>query len=132
MTEIDNLFPISLFDKESLSVLALKLEKYGTLSCVREQNRIVAMCAGYANDIQNRQGYISVVAVLPEYSNKGYGKVAVQGFLKKTKGAGMSSVYLYADSENSAALHMYKKLGFSEWNIVVEPRPKDKHLIIQL
>ena len=53
LTEIDNLFPISLFDKESLSVLALKLEKYGTLSCVREQNRIVAMCAGYANDIQN-------------------------------------------------------------------------------
>lgn len=43
------------------------------------------MCAGYANDLQNRRGYISVVAVLPEYSNKGYGKVAVQGFLKKAK-----------------------------------------------
>lgn len=56
--------------------------------------------------------YISVVAVLPEYSNKGYGKVAVQGFLKKAKSAGMLEVHLYADSENSSALHMYESWAF--------------------
>lgn len=102
------------------------------ISYVREQDRIVAMCAGYANDLQARRGYISVVAVLPEYSNKGYGKVAVQGFLEKAKSAGMLTVHLYADSKNSAALHMYEKLGFSDWNVVEEPRPNDKHLIKQL
>lgn len=113
-------------------MLASKLEKYGTISYVREQNRIVAMCAGYTNDLQNRRGYISVVAVLPEYSNKGYGKIAVQGFLKKAKSVGMLAVHLYADSENSAALHMYDKLGFSDWKVVGEPRPNDRHLIKKL
>lgn len=132
LTRIDNLFPISLSNKEALAVLASKLEKYGTISYVREQNRIVAMCAGYTNDLHNRRGYISVVAVLPEYSNKGYGKVAVQGFLKKAKSAGMLAVHLYADSENSTALYMYEKLGFSDWKVVGEPRPNDRHLIKKL
>lgn len=53
LTRIDNLFPISLSDKESLSVLSSKLEKYGTISYVkRTESWIVAMCAGYANDLQ--------------------------------------------------------------------------------
>ena len=90
MTRIDNLFPIPLSNKESLAILSSKLEKYGTISYIREQGRIISMCAGYANNLQEQRGYISVVAVLPEYSNKGYGKVAVQGFLEKAKNAGMS------------------------------------------
>lgn len=74
-------------------------------------------------------GYISVVASLPEYTNKGYGKVAVQGFIEKAKDAGMKAIHLYADRENEVALNMYKKLEFVDWVLPNEPRPEDKHLI---
>ena len=102
-------------------MLASKFEKYGTVSYVRENGKIIAICAGYTNDQVQRLGYISVVASLPEYTNKGYGKVAVQGFIE--------AIHLYADKENKAALNMYGKLGFVDWIIPDERRPEDKHLI---
>lgn len=110
-------------------MLASKFEKYGTVSYVRENGKIIAICAGYTNDREQRLGYISVVASLPEYTNKGYGKIAVKGFIEKAKDAGMKAIHLYADRGNKAALNMYGKLGFVDWNIPDEPRLKDKHLI---
>lgn len=90
---------------------------------------MIALCAGYTNDQEHRLGYISVVASLPEYANKGYGKIAVQGFIEKAKNAGMRAIHLYADKDNEAALNMYGKLGFVDWIVLDESRPNDKHLI---
>ena len=123
------LFPVPLSEREQLTVLASKFETCGTVSYVRENGKIIAICAGYTNDQEQRLGYISVVASLPEYTNKGYGKVAVQGFIEKAKNAGMKAIHLYADKENKAALNMYGKLGFVDWIIPDELRPEDKHLI---
>lgn len=132
LSRVDRLFPIPLSEKENISVLASKFERFGTISCLKENGDIVALCAGYTNDTKNNLGYISVVASLPEYSNKGYGKIAVEGFIEKAKNAGMKAIHLYADKENRAALNMYDKLGFVDWKINDEPRPEDKHLILRL
>lgn len=129
LKKVERLFPVPLSEREQLTVLASKFEKYGTVSYVRENGKIIAICAGYTNDREQRLGYISVVASLPEYTNKGYGKIAVKGFIEKAKDAGMKAIHLYADRGNKAALNMYGKLGFVDWNIPDEPRLKDKHLI---
>ena len=129
LKKVERLFPVPLSEREQLIMLASKFEKYGTVSYVRENGKIIAICAGYTNDQVQRLGYISVVASLPEYTNKGYGKVAVQGFIEKAKNAGMKAIHLYADKENKAALNMYGKLGFVDWIIPDELRPEDKHLI---
>ena len=129
LKKVERLFPVPLSEREQLIMLASKFEKYGTVSYVRENGKIIAICAGYTNDQVQRLGYISVVASLPEYTNKGYGKVAVQGFIEKAKNAGMKAIHLYADKENKAALNMYGKLGFVDWIIPDERRPEDKHLI---
>lgn len=131
LSRVDKLFPIPLSEKENISVLASKFERFGTISCIKEDGDIIALCAGYTNDTQNNLGYISVVASLPEYSNKGYGKIAVEGFIEKAKNAGMKAIHLYADKENRAALNMYDKLGFIDWKINDEPRPEDKHLLLK-
>ena len=129
LKKVERLFPVPLSEREQLIVLASKFEKYGTVSYVRENGKIIAICAGYTNNQEQQIGYISVVASLPEYTNKGYGKVAVQGFIEKAKNAGMKAIHLYADKENKAALNMYGKLGFVDWIIPDELRPEDKHLI---
>ena len=129
LKKVERLFPVPLSEREQLTTLASKFETYGTVSYVRENGKIIAICAGYTNDQEQRLGYISVVASLPEYTNKGYGKVAVQGFIEKAKNAGMKAIHLYADKENKAALNMYGKLGFVDWIIPDELRPEDKHLI---
>ncbi|WP_370687929.1 GNAT family N-acetyltransferase [uncultured Faecalibaculum sp.] len=66
-------------------MLSSKFEKYGTVSYVCENGKIIAICAGDTIDQGQRFGYISVVASLPKYTNKGYGKVAVQGFIEKAR-----------------------------------------------
>ncbi len=129
LKKVEQLFPVPLSEREQLTVLASKFEKYGTVSCVRENGKIIAICAGYTNDQEQRLGYISVVASLPEYTNKGYGKVAVQDFIEKAKDAGMKAIHIYADRENEAALKMYEKMEFVDWVLPSEPRPEDKHLI---
>ena len=93
-------------------MLASKFEEYGTVSYIRENGKMIAL-----------------VASLPEYANKGYGKIAVQGFIEKAKNAGMRAIHLYADKDNEAALNMYGKLGFVDWIVLDESRPNDKHLI---
>lgn len=132
MKKVERLFPIPLSEREHLTVLASKFEKSGTISCIQENGEMIALCAGYTNDKKNQLGYISVVASLPEYANKGYGKIVVQGFIEKAKNAGMRAIHLYTDKDNSSALNMYEKLGFVDWSIANEPRPKDRHLILLL
>ncbi len=129
LIEVDKLFPVPLSEREPLALLASKLEQYGTLSCLREEGKIIALCAGYTNDSKNHLGYISVVASLTEYSNKGYAKVVVQNFIEKAKMAGMMAIHLYTDKNNNVALHLYEELGFTVWSIENEPRPEDRHLI---
>lgn len=117
LKKVERLFPVPLSEREQLIMLASKFEKYGTVSYVRENGKIIAICAGYTNDQVQRLGYISVVASLPEYTNKGYGKVAVQGFIEKAKNAGMKAIHLYADKENKIALICMERLGFVDWII---------------
>ena len=129
LKKVENLFPVPLSERVSLAALASKLKKYGAVSCVRENGKIIAVCAGYINDQKDYLGYISVVASLPEYANKGYGKIVVQDFIDKAKNMGMRAIHLYADKHNESALNLYEKLGFIDWVISKEPRPEDKHLI---
>lgn len=87
----------------------------------------------YVLDIQiimiKKLAYISVVATLPEYANRGYGSLVVEDFIQKAKKTEMKAVHLYTDKENKAAMNMYEKLGFVDWKVTNENRPEDKHLI---
>lgn len=125
----DHLFPVSLSERGKLCDLERKFSNFGTLGIVRENGKIISLCASYANDCLNRLAYISVVATLPEYSGKGYGKIAVQEFIEKAKNAGMKAIHLYADNKNTPAINLYERLGFVDYMVGNEPRPKDRHLI---
>ncbi len=129
LKRVDRLFPVPLSEKTDIDTLTAKLVKCGTLSCVKDGERVIALCAGYTNDNHTRLGYVSVVACLPEYANRGYGQSVVRNFVKSAKQAGMRAVHLYAVKDNHAAIHMYEKCGFVDWLIDNEPRLKDRHLI---
>lgn len=132
LIRVDKLFPIPLSQKENLEILASKFEQFGTVSYIMDNNKIVSFCAGYTNDMEKKLAYISVVACLPEYANKGYGKLTVEKFIEKAKSEGMDAIHLYAEKHNFIALHMYEKLGFSDYIIKDEPRPNNRHLILWL
>lgn len=132
LIRVDRLFPVPLSEKTKLCDLERKLSNFGTLGIVRQNGKIVSLCAGYANDYLNFLAYISVVASLPEYSGKGYGKIAVSEFIEKAKRAGMRAVHLYVVKENIPAVKLYERLGFVDYIVENEPRPEDRHLILYL
>ena len=130
--KVDTLFPVPLSKKISLHELAHKLYSNGLLSIIRENNEIVAIVGGYANDKESGLAYISIVATISGYMGKGYGTAAVKKFAYMCKEKGMKAIHLYAVMSNVSAIKMYKKIGFMDYFIENEPRPNDAHLILYL
>lgn len=126
------LFPVPLSKKENLLELTNKFITYGTLAIMKENSKIISLCAGYTNDEVTKLAYISVVATLPEHSGKGYGKLVVQNFVYKAREKGMKAVHLYATRNNISAIKMYESLGFVDFMLEDEIRPEDRHLILYL
>lgn len=125
----DQLFPIPLSTKHNLEEFAEKLCDKATMCTAIEDGNIVALLAGYTDNVENDLGYISIVATLPQAQGKGYGTTLIQEFLDIARRKGLRAVHLYAVSENIPAMRMYKKLGFEDYILDDEPRPNDVHLI---
>jgi ribosomal-protein-alanine N-acetyltransferase len=56
---------------------------------------------------------VLMLAVLPRYRNKSYGKVLMKGFYENSMAKGMDSVVLEVRKSNSAAISFYEREGFS-------------------
>ncbi len=114
LNAVDKDFPINLSAKTDLDELSDKFIKNGVL-CYKEENDILtALVAGYANDLETKTAYISVVATLNEHRGKGFAKELVKEFLKKAKENGMEKAVLYTHYTNKGAIMLYKNLGFAE------------------
>jgi mycothiol synthase len=59
-----------------------------------------------------RAGYVHMVAVLPEHTGKGLGKVLALAVLRQLKRLGFRSAFLQTDDEWLAAIKTYLELGF--------------------
>ena len=132
LREVDFLFPVPLSQKQNLDEFAKKLAEKATLCAVEDGGRIVALVAGYTDGGLDRLGYVSIVATLPSAQGKGYASSLMRQFLDVAKSKRLRAVHLYTARENRAAVHMYQRLGFSEWHSENEPRPHDLHLILYI
>ena len=126
---VDTLFPVPLSKKQDLDTFVDKLLEKAILCVAWEGERIVALVAGYADNVIDRLGYISIVATLPEAQGRGLASEKVQEFLDIARDKGLRGVHLYAVPDNLPAIKMYKKLGFEVYCPKNESRPEDAHLI---
>ncbi len=129
LKRVDNSFPVPLSKKQELYDLAQKFCQMATLCYTLENGKMVALVAGYTENLINNTAYISVVATLPEARGKGYAKAAVKQFLDICISKGIAAAHLYTDASNNAAIALYEGLGFVPYTAQDEPRPEDVHLI---
>ena len=79
-----------------------------------------------ADDVQRRQpvgyvisfkrwdhGYVSVLAVLPEYRRRGIGSALVKTAIGYLRGQGLEAIRVDAPTDSPAAVGVYRKVGFS-------------------
>lgn len=124
LQEVDSLFPIKLSDKTDLKEFCLKLLSVGKVFYILEDKKIVALLAGYNNDVVNSKAYISVLAVLPQYQGKGYASKLILDFTNDCINKKIKKIELFTHKSNENAIKVYKKNGFVI-DVTNNQRPND-------
>lgn len=70
-----------------------------------------------------RIGEIYVVGVIPEAQGTGLGKVLTLAGITHLNSLGLPALMLYVDADNVAAVSLYRKLGFTKWDVDVMYAP---------
>lgn len=91
--------------------VAIMMARAVIVEC-RSEGRLAGAIAFYANDAETRRGFITFVAVDPEFRDHGIGRHLIVEAMAYLRRVSFASVSLKVRVGNSAAIHIYRSAGF--------------------
>ena len=73
---------------------------------------IVSFAPLYANNLESRTAYLSLIAVFSAYSGNGIGSSLLRRVAAEAAKAGMKRLCLEARADNDGAIKSYRQMGF--------------------
>lgn len=129
LLKFDNCFLPSLTNTiTDLSTYTEKLFLNANIICVTNNKEIIGFVAFYSNDEIDKIGYITLIAVLPNYTGKGFGKMLLNKCIEKCKQNNMKKLKLEVNKNNYNAIKFYKKNGFK----AIQENQNSYYMIVDL
>lgn len=107
----DNAFAEPVSEREIYAELLQKISKNGIFVFAYQENPI-AYCAFYANNMDTKTAYISLIAVNPEYQHLHIGKKLLNHCFEIARMYGMRACSLEVKKNNFSAIRFYQANGF--------------------
>ena len=112
LKRFDCVFPHLKQKISSYEDYAEKLFRYANVCVCLYDGNICGLLVYYANDIETKVSYISLIGVLSEWQGKKIGKMMLDHCVARCKINGMLRLQLEVDIDNYNAIEFYKRNGF--------------------
>lgn len=112
LISIDEDLPESIFKTISIEEYINKLIKNGVILEIYDSNNLVGMVAGYVNDYESKNAFISMVSTEKRYRGLGIAEKLIKIFIKFAAINGMNQASLMVHKDNISAKSLYLKIGF--------------------
>jgi ribosomal protein S18 acetylase RimI-like enzyme len=83
----------------------------------------VAICIGFSLELGGNEAFIDELFVLPEFRGRGLGRELLNAATGLAKDLGVKALHLEVDQANTAAVELYRALGFV---------PRDRYSLMTL
>ena len=74
----------------------------------------VVLCFGYSLEWLGRDAFVDELYLLEEYRRRGWGRKTMEFLEDQARTAGVRTLHLEVVRQNTAALEIYRKLGFAK------------------
>lgn len=105
---------------------AKKIVGNGNLLLLKDEDKVVAFCSFYCNDLQLKKAFLSLIAVKSNVEKRGYGSKILEECERYCRSQGMKYLQLEVYSDNKEAFAFYKKNKFE-----ITKSNKEKLLMIK-
>ena len=113
---------------KNLDEYSKKIFNFASTYYIRENDMIIGFCSFYCNDYDNAIGYLTQIAVLPDYNGRGFGKVLLNKCIDECTMSGMKKLKLEVYKENLKAIKFYKNNGFEN----IEENAESNYMMMDL
>lgn len=113
--------------RESIEALIEDSDKIALVAC-SSGSGIIAGYIGASCVLDEAE--IGNICVLPSFRGAGAGTQLLASMIKILQGRGISSIFLEVEDSNTAAAHLYEKLGFSPYNTRKNYYGPGKHAVL--
>lgn len=112
LQQFDEIFPHLKEKIDNIETFSEKLAKYALVYVGEENESPCGILVFYANNIDARVAYISLIGLLSKYQGKSLGKEMLVFCESESQKRGMTSIKLEVDLDNVSAIRFYEKNGY--------------------